>query len=63
MSLMVAYSIRVKAALMVHDASALSQTPFSFRRGVIANNAPMGNTRVPRKETSMERAGRSSAVK
>ena len=50
-------------ALDVHDASALSQTPFSSRKGVRANNAPIGKTSVPKKDVSIDRAGRSSAVK
>ena len=52
-----------KTALAVQDASELSQTPFSLRNGVRINNAAIGNTSVPKKDVSIERAGRSSAVK
>ena len=50
-------------ALRVQDASALSHTPLSSSMGVSANSIAMGNTTVPNKDVSIERAGRSSAVK
>ena len=53
----------VNTALAVHDASALSQTPFSSRKCVRINNAAIGKTSVPKKEVSIERAGLSTAVK
>ena len=59
----VRYSAKVKIALAVQDTSALSQTPLSSKKGVITNSDAIGNTRVPKSEMSIERAGRSSAVK
>ena len=50
-------------ALTVQEASALSQTPFKPRKGVRINNAAIGKTSVPKNEVSIERAGRSTAVK
>lgn len=55
--------ITVNIALAVQETKELSQTPFSSRKGVIKNNATIGNISVPKNDTSIERAGRSSAVK
>ena len=59
----VRYSKTVNIALAVQDVSALSQTPLSLKIGVRIKSDAIGNTSVPKKETSIERAGRSSAVK
>ena len=59
----VKYRISVNIALAVQETSALSQTPLSSSNGVKANNAAIGNTRVPKNAASIERTGLSSAVK
>ena len=59
----VRYSTIVNTALIVHDVTELSQTPFSSRKGVITNNDTIGNISVPKNDTSIDRIGRSSAVK
>ena len=59
----VRYKIMVNTALAEQDASELSQTPFSFKKGVIINRAAIGKTSVPKNDVSIERTGLSSAVK
>ena len=53
----------VNIALAVQDTSELSHTPFNSRKGTRINNETIGNTSVPKKDVSIDRAGRSSAVK
>ena len=56
-------SNNVKIALKLHETTALNQTPFKPNNIVIINNAPIGNTNVPKKEVIIERIGLSNAVK
>ena len=53
---MVKLSITVNTALAVQETKELSQTPFSSRKGVMTNNATIGNMSVPKNDTSNDRA-------
>ena len=50
-------------ALAEQETNALSQTPFNFKNGVRRNRDPMGKINVPKRDVSIERIGRSRAVK
>ena len=63
MNFNVKYKIKVNMALNVQDTNTLSQTPFSCMSGAIIHSAAIGNMSVPKRETSIDLAGRSNAVK
>ena len=55
--------MRVRMPLAMAETVGISQTPFRPKRGVRMNRQEMGKNNVPKKDTSKDRPGRSSAVK
>ena len=53
----------VMIPLAMAETVGISQTPFRPKRGVKMNRQEMGKNKVPKKDTTKDRPGRSSAVK
>ena len=53
----------VRMPLAMADTVGMSQTPFKPKMGVKMNRQEIGKNNVPKKDTTKDRPGRSSAVK